>query len=86
MDISGGLIATDGTVLVGYDSAGNPFGEPVLLVPVQGSVFDLTITSNNIAVLLYKCGFIATYLTGISLLQLGILWNLPRTHNCERYT
>ena len=65
VDISGELIATDGSTLVGYNSDGSPWGDPVVLYPVHGAVFDLSITQqNSIAILLYKCGFLATYLTG----------------------
>ena len=66
VDLSGGLIATDGSTLVGYNRDGSPWGDPVVLYPVQGAVFDLSIAErNSVAVLLYKCGFLATYLTGI---------------------
>lgn len=60
------MIATDGYTLAGYNSDGTRRGDPIHLYPVQGDVYDLTITSNNIVVILYKCGFLATYLTGKS--------------------
>ena len=66
VDLTGGLIATDGSTLVGYYGDGTPRGNPVVLYPVQGAVFDLSIAEKNgVAVLLYKCGFLATYLTGM---------------------
>ena len=68
VDVTGGLIATDGATLVGYYGDGSPRGDPVVLYPVRGTVFDLSIAEKNgVAVLLYKCGFLATYLTGILL-------------------
>ena len=67
VDASGGVIATDGYFLVGYYADGTSRGDPVHLYPTQGEVFDLSITLQqaNIVVLLYKCGFISTYLPGM---------------------
>ena len=64
VDSTGGVIAADGYSLVGYYSDGTPRGNPVLLYPTQGEIFDLTIaTEVGVVVLLYKCGFLAAYLT-----------------------
>ena len=64
VDSTGGVIAADGYSLVGYYSDGTPRGDPVLLYPTQGEIFDLTIaTGVDVVVLLYKCGFLAAYLT-----------------------
>lgn len=64
VDSTGGVIAADGYTLVGYYGDGTPRGDPVLLYPTQGEIFDLTIaTGVDVVVLLYKCGFLAAYLT-----------------------
>lgn len=62
VDFGGDVIASDGLILVGYTSNGSPFGRAVPLFPVNGQLFDLTIVESKI-VLLYKCGFLVTYLT-----------------------
>ena len=62
VDFSGDFIASDGLVLVGYGSTGTPFGEPITLFPVNGQLFDMTLVASKV-VLLYKCGFLVTYLT-----------------------
>ena len=65
MDETGGVIAaTDGRTLVGYRADGTPRGNPVALYPVNGAVMDLTTTENGVVVLMYRCGFLAAYLTG----------------------
>ena len=73
VDSTGGVIAADGYSLVGYYSDGTPRGNPVLLYPTQGEIFDLTIaTEVGVVVLLYKCGFLAAYLTSKPLPPLTI--------------
>lgn len=66
VDESGGVIASDGYTLASYNSDGTRRGDPIHLDPVHGDVHDLTITSNDVVVILYKCGFLATYLTSKS--------------------
>ena len=64
MDYTGGIIAADGLSLVGYYTNGTPRGDPVRLYPTQGEIFDLSIAAgDDVMVLLYKCGFMAAYLT-----------------------
>lgn len=63
VDVSGDVIATDGSDLVGYSSDGTPFGKPIRLFPINGEVFDLTVSLGQYITLLYKCGFIAVYFT-----------------------
>ena len=64
VDDSGGVIATDGYSLASYNSDGTKRGDPIQLHPVQGDLYDLTITDSSVIALVYKCGFLATYLTG----------------------
>lgn len=64
VDYTGGIIAADGYSLVGYYTNGTPRGDPVRLYPTQGDIFDLSIAAGiDAVVLLYKCGFLAIYLT-----------------------
>ena len=63
VDISGALIASDGRTLIGYNSDGTPMGNAVHLYPVFGKIFDLNLASPDYVLLLYKCGFIAVYMT-----------------------
>ena len=63
VDISGALIASDGSHLVGYTSDGTPFGKAIRLFPINGQVFDLTVTLGELVVVLYKCGFLTVYFT-----------------------
>ena len=62
VDIYGDLLASDGKVFAGYQGDGTPFGKAIHLFPTNGQLFDLTIV-NSLVVLLYKCGFLATYFT-----------------------
>lgn len=63
MDLTGDVIATDGYTLVGYYADGTPRGDPIRLHPINGEVFDLSIALEKVAIILYRCGFMATYLT-----------------------
>ncbi len=63
MDLTGALVATDGYTLIGYYADGTPRGDPVQLFPTHGEVFDLNIALEKVVFILYRCGFIATYLT-----------------------
>ena len=62
IDLGGDVLASDGSKLVGYQGNGTPFGKAIRLFPINGQLFDL-ITLNSEIVLLYKCGFLVTYLT-----------------------
>lgn len=66
VDFTGGIIATDGDTLVGYDADGNPVGAPIPLYPIRGEVCDLTITPDSIVIIMYKCGFFASYMASKS--------------------
>ena len=48
MDYNGDFIASDGLVLEGFDSTGVPFGDPVILYPTHGELFDLSIAASKV--------------------------------------
>jgi hypothetical protein len=62
VSIDGGSVVSDGKTLDWLAHDGRSLAPPVTLFPVQGPLFDLTITlSTSIVTILYKCGFISTY-------------------------
>ncbi len=78
MDYNGDFIASDGLVLEGFDSTGVPFGDPVILYPTHGELFDLSIAASKV-ILLYKCGFLATYITS----KFESMYKLINTNSCN---
>lgn len=63
----GQSVLSDGKTLDWLARDGRSLAPPVQLFPVQGLLFDLTITlSTSIVTMLYRCGFIATYTVGMS--------------------
>ena len=57
---------SDGETLDWLDRDGRSLSPPVTLYPVQGLLFDLTITaSTSIVTMVYRCGFISTYTVGM---------------------
>jgi hypothetical protein len=63
VDITGEVIASNGYKLFGFMSDGKPFGKPIGLYPIHGHIMDLSISSGQYLILLYKCGFFVVYLT-----------------------
>ena len=62
----GQSVVSDGRTLAWLARDGRSLAPPVTMYPVQGALFDLTITgSTSIVTMLYKCGFIATYTVGM---------------------
>ena len=65
----GQVVLSDGQELDWLDRDGRSLAPPVHFYPVQGRLFDLTITrSTSIVTMLYRCGFISTYTVGMSTL------------------
>ena len=63
VDTTGEVIASNGYKLFGFMPDGTPFGKPIVLYPIHGHVMDLSISSGQYLILLYKCGFFVVYLT-----------------------
>ena len=66
VDISGDVLLSNGYKLLGFTADGKSYGKPIALYPVHGQIMDLSISSNQFLILLYKCGFFVVYLTGKS--------------------
>ena len=65
----GDTYVVDGSELCGFDSSEKPFGPCIVMEPVTGPLFDLTVVSEKFLYLLYKCGFMVAYfVSGILLL------------------
>lgn len=66
LSYNGQSVLSDGHTLAWLAHDGRSLAPPVRLFPVQGLLFDLTITlSTSIVTILYRCGFIATYTVGM---------------------
>ena len=67
VSVDGQSVVSDGQTLYWLGLDGRSLSPPVTLYPVQGLLFDLTITGkNSIVTMLYRCGFISTYTVGMS--------------------
>ena len=64
VDVSGNIYFCDGYALYGYDDVGDPVGKKIVMFPVTGPLFDMTIVSNQFLYLLYKSGFMVAFFTG----------------------
>ena len=63
---SGQSVVSDGRTLAWLARDGRSLAPPVRMYPVQGELFDLTITlSTSIVTMVYRCGFIATFTVGV---------------------
>lgn len=62
VDIEGGVLASDGYTLAGYDPTGNVVGVTALF-PENGLPLDLTYTANGVVLIIYQCGLLTAYLT-----------------------
>lgn len=63
VDVSGDVLTSNGYKLLGFMPNGKPFGKPISLYPIHGQVMDLSISSGQFLILLYKCGFFVVYIT-----------------------
>ena len=63
VDMSGDVLLSNGYKLLGFTAEGKSYGKPILLYPIHGHVMDLSISSEQFLILLYKCGFFAVYIT-----------------------
>jgi hypothetical protein len=61
ISFSGETYFTDGYKLCGYQNDDKPFGPCVLMEPVTGPLFDMTVVTQQFLYLLYKCGFMVAY-------------------------
>lgn len=83
VDITGEVIASNGYKLLGFMPDGKPFGKPIGLYPIHGHIMDLSISSGQYLILLYKCGFFAVYLT--SELHSGVLHAVITSIYCHNH-
>ena len=66
LSYNGQSVISDGQTLDWLAPDGRSLSPPVTLYPIQGLLFDLTITeSTSIVTMVYRCGFIATYTVGM---------------------
>lgn len=76
VDITGEVIASNGYKILGFMPDGKLLGKPIPLHPVHGHVMDLSVSSNEYIIILYKCGFLAVYLTSEYLILTAYMFHM----------
>lgn len=67
----GETYVADGFKLCAFQSNNKPFGPCVVMEPITGPLFDMTVVSKQFLYLLYKCGFMVAYFVSGMLQPLG---------------